>query len=766
MTPRRLTLTAGLVCAIALLGCASADRQMMGPTSGAAEPMDMEMEEDEADDAFGGRPMPRPRPAAAPMEGKKARMADRSVAKKEARQEAPPAPPGAKADKDGRDAGEAEGEQVATRAWFPESMLWEPLVETGDDGVAVVPVMVPDQLTTWRVLALAHDRAGHQAGAEHRFDGTLPVYVEPVMPGWLYAGDQLQLPVQAMNTTQGRVDGRIEVRASGAMSGLGTAPVSLASGGSAVRTLPLSVEGAGAATVEATLYAGSDSDAAKRVVTVNPTGRPVVADAGGTLASQRTLTLPAPKGADPRTERLEVLVFPGPLAVVQAELERVAGGASSPAGGYGFAVATHARTLSKTVGVEVDGGVLRSLQIVSWQRLVRSARAPSPGQAADMLLALEGVEGHELAEGLRARLVRTVVQGQRADGTYSRDARSTAQRVVVETALAGMSLPQTEQGARLRAAGAIERLLPQIDDAYTASVVLSSGLMGSSVESQLRAIVEDGLVEVDGRYTLPVPRDVRNAWGLRPSMAEMRAMGALALSGHDARGDLVASLMQGWSARTGFGAGSADPLALRAIAEALPGTTEDVTVRLTVDGREVGSTTLDPTQPKVPGTLVASPRGGAGELTLTAEPEVPGLAFVATRRSWVPWSGSDRVPGVDAEVSAAGLSVGQKGSVRLTLAAPKGAKLVVEQGLPAGAAVDEVSLGAQVGGQLTGAEVTSDRVTLTTRAFHAGEIMELVVPVTPAFAGRFTTVPLTVSVDGAAAVPMAPLTWVVRGGES
>jgi len=86
---------------------------------------------------------------------------------------------------------------------------------------------------------------------------------------------------------------------------------------------------------------------------------------------------------------------------------------------------------------------------------------------------------------------------------------------------------------------------------------------------------------------------------------------------------------------------------------------------------------------------------------------------------------------------------------------------VVEQGLPAGASVNEPSLQEQVGGQLSAVEVTSDRVTLTTRRFHAGEIMEVAVPVTPSFAGRFSTVPLTVSADGAAPVPMQPLTWVV-----
>ncbi|MGI5865882.1 MAG: alpha-2-macroglobulin family protein, partial [Myxococcales bacterium] len=68
------------------------------------------------------------------------------------------------------DSGGSEGEgtrQAATpsRAWFPETFLFDPLVVTDEQGKASVPVRVPDRLTSWRVLALAHSRDGAQAGA-------------------------------------------------------------------------------------------------------------------------------------------------------------------------------------------------------------------------------------------------------------------------------------------------------------------------------------------------------------------------------------------------------------------------------------------------------------------------------------------------------------------------------------------------------------------------------------------------------------------------
>ena len=63
-----------------------------------------------------------------------------------------------------QDGEQEEGGAVQTRAWFPESFLWMPLVETDPSGRASVTVPVPDTLTTWRLLALAQS-AGAEIGA-------------------------------------------------------------------------------------------------------------------------------------------------------------------------------------------------------------------------------------------------------------------------------------------------------------------------------------------------------------------------------------------------------------------------------------------------------------------------------------------------------------------------------------------------------------------------------------------------------------------------
>ena len=135
---------------------------------------------------------------------------------------APPADapgPGRGGGDDGKNA------ETVTRAWFPETFLFEPLVVTDAAGKAEVRVRVPDRLTSWRVLALAHSRSGAQGGAIARFLGTLPTYVDLVVPDTLVNGDEVRLPIQIVNTTESAVTTSLELTATNAtVSGGGGDP--------------------------------------------------------------------------------------------------------------------------------------------------------------------------------------------------------------------------------------------------------------------------------------------------------------------------------------------------------------------------------------------------------------------------------------------------------------------------------------------------------------------------------------------------------------
>ena len=639
--------------------------------------------------------------------------------------------------------------------------MWAPLVETNAQGTAKVEFRVPDTLTTWRILALGHTRDGAQAGSITTFDSRLPVYIEPVVPGWLFAGDELALPIQIVNTSSEAISTRMTVDATGPLGGSAQAVIVLPPGASDLRRFSLSAEGAGAANVRAVLVGG---DAVEREIPVFPQGRPVGTVRGGTLSSERSFELSGPSDADSRTQELSLLVFPGPLSVLQSEIERGASGTSAWDAAYTFAVAAEYRRLSETMKLEVDDKLIRRQQLVAWQRISRHSLAPDAGTATDLLAALRNVHGHELAEGLAARLARDIAGSQRADGTWLRGANSTRQGVIVQTAFAARTLPETMEGPRLKAAGALERIaaVKDVKDPYTAAVVLASGLVDGDSAKVLREKVLEGIVEVEGVRTVQVPGDVINPWGWTPTQAEMLAWTSLALADQadlEWRGDLVAELMSGYDARNGFGAGPANVIALEAVVKALPGLDKEVEVQLFVDGVKQSSAKLDPSQPKVPALLSAN---HGGKVSVKVSPQTPGLAFVATLHSWVPWSGAEKLAGVDVEVDADRFTVGDAGEVKLTLAAPSGVSLVLEQGLPAGASVDDEQL-ARLADRLVEWEVETDRVRLVTRPFQAGEVMEIPLHVTPAFAGTFSTTPLSVEPRGEPwkKAEIKPVTWVV-----
>lgn len=169
--------------------------------------------------------------------------------------------------------GGAEADATPSRAWFPETFLFEPLVVTDASGAATVPVRVPDRLTQWRVLALAHSRSGAQSGAVTSFTGTLPTYVDPVLPAFLRAGDAVRMPVQVMNTTDAAVEAPLKVEVPGALVEGGSRTVRVPARGSVVEYVTVRVATPGQVAVRATLGA---TDAVVRDFPVWSTGRPVV----------------------------------------------------------------------------------------------------------------------------------------------------------------------------------------------------------------------------------------------------------------------------------------------------------------------------------------------------------------------------------------------------------------------------------------------------------------------------------------------------------
>ncbi|WP_426756889.1 alpha-2-macroglobulin family protein [Myxococcus sp. Y35] len=630
--------------------------------------------------------------------------------------------------------GAEEPEATPSRAWFPETFLFEPLVVTDETGTATVPVRVPDRLTQWRVLALAHSRSGAQSGAVAAFTGTLPTYVDPVLPPFLRAGDAVRLPVQVMNTTDAPVEAPLKVEVHGAVVEGGSRTVRVPARGSVVEYVTVRVATPGPVAVRATLGA---TDAVVRDFPVWATGRPVLQTHGGTLAAPRTLSLTGAADAQAGSERVRLQVYPGGLGVLRSELLN-AGGREDVAGvAYSLLLAGRASELLAALGEtrsaealktlstsgqrlkapvpaepgEVDVEAVRTELMRATQRALRWSRAPDVATAA---LLAEGALAHPdnpVLARLGERLAARVAAAQLPDGTCQGGSGWTLQRLLVATAdctravNAAAGTPEGKRRAAFfaaRAAGALERNRAHVKDGYTAAALLASGVVTGSLRDSLREQVREALQRRDaGAAYLPVEAGVVDAAGGTPTEAEATALAVLALEG-DAKApmaDLGAALLASYEPVRGWGSGRANRLALQAVVslfrEPLPA---QVRVVLERDGQVLTEGTFDAKALREVLSLEAAAPGSGGTHTWTvrAEPAVPGLGFSLALSAAVPWK-QEAQAGLELAVQVpSDAKVGQPAEVMLQASTPSGLPLVLRQGLPAGVQVDADSLEALV----------------------------------------------------------------------
>jgi alpha-2-macroglobulin family protein len=681
-------------------------------------------------------------------------------------------------------------EATPTRSWFPETFLFEPLVVTDDSGAATVPVRVPDRLTTWRVLALGHSRSGAQGGAVTSFLGTLPTYVDPVVPKFLLSGDEVRVPIQLVNTTAAAVTGPLSVEAAGGNVDATRTGVTVPAGGGVVKYALLKVGRPGIVRLRA---AFAQSDAVMRDIVVQPTGRPVVATRSGTLAAPRQLTMTGPAGADPASDKLRLLVWPGALALLRSEL-----GASTARSGvsddaYALFLAGKAAGFLAALGDKVDPDAVRELTLLAGQRAIRDARTLDVASAALLAEAALAHPESPVLTRLGARAAAWLGQNQRPDGTFGGGSGWTLQRVLVTTAecvraaRAADATPEDRQRAQavtLRAQGAFERHADQVQDGYTAAAILASGAasgqLAETLRGKLRAAVKDG--EGGAKYLATDEQTVRPD-GTRASDLEATALAVLALAGGAPAdkdkdrakdrdkdvplADLGATLLGGYGQARGWGDGRTNLVAMQAVLRLFKDPVPaNVKITLMLDGKPVIEGTLDRDKLRQVLALDAdAPSGlaGAHELRVAAEPPVPGLGFSLSLESWVPWEKESVHAGLELAIPPAiEAQVGKPVEIALQAVAPAGMELHLEQSLPAGVQVETASLDALVSAGTISRYLASDgRLEMWVPALQPGQTFAAKYRAVATLAGKLHSA--ASSIEGAgASFHVPPTAWTIK----
>jgi uncharacterized protein YfaS (alpha-2-macroglobulin family) len=106
---------------------------------------------------------------------------------------------------------------MQVRTDFSALALFSPAVKTDGQGRATVPVKLPDNLTRYRVMAVAATKDRQFGANESTITARLPVMVRPSAPRFLNFGDRFELPVVVQNQTDQPIDVGIVARATNAV---------------------------------------------------------------------------------------------------------------------------------------------------------------------------------------------------------------------------------------------------------------------------------------------------------------------------------------------------------------------------------------------------------------------------------------------------------------------------------------------------------------------------------------------------------------------
>jgi hypothetical protein len=663
---------------------------------------------------------------------------------------------------------------VVTRSWFPETFLFEPLVVTDNTGNATLSVRVPDRLTSWRVLALGHTRTGAQGGAVTSFLGTLPVYVDPIVPKTLLVGDEIMIPIQIVNTSSAPVSTSLTVEVNNATISAPKQAHTIPGGGTHIEYARLHVERAGDVLMRVAL---SNTDAVLRSIKVVPSGRQVSTNKSGTLAAPRTFSLAGIPNADPTTDRVRLIAFPGALSLFHSELGCALARTTAADTAYALLLSGSAKRVLTSLGDKPDPDAIRELAILAGQRAIRDGRNLDVPTAALFSQAGLTETDNPVLQRLGKRAADFLAQSQLPDGTFKGPNGRTVQHMLVASAeaiRAVASLKATAEDERratamsARALSTFSQNLIHVEDGYTAAAILATGAVSGALAEDLRVRVLASIkVADDGARYLEVGDGVVRADGMIPSRSEATAMAVLAL-GDDAKAtlaDLGATLLGSYSMAYGWGDGRANMLAMLAVLKLFKEpVASDVRITLTMDGKPVLEGLLDRNKMRHVVSMDALAPGLADghQWKIVADPPLPGLGYALTLESWVPWTKDSVQQGLELSLpETVKGTVGVPTPITITAATPAGMTLHVHHAIPVGVQVDTTSLEELVAsGVIQRFAIVDGAVDLYASERSPGQMFSATYRVIPTFPGTLHSAASLIEAGGTT-FHVPPASWSI-----
>jgi hypothetical protein len=212
------------------------------------------------------------------------------------------------------------------REYFPETLVWQPSIETDGRGRAEFKFKLADNITTWKMAVIGSTEDGRIGTAETEFKAFQPFFVEHDPPRVLTEGDEISLPVVVRNYLDRlqKVDLEIKTENWFSLTGPARKQTTVEAGDAARQTFDFrAVKSVDEGRQRITARGGDANDAIEKPITVHPDGEELSVTTGDFLTNSAAMDLNLPDNVIAGSTRAELKIYPNLTAHVIESVEAI-----------------------------------------------------------------------------------------------------------------------------------------------------------------------------------------------------------------------------------------------------------------------------------------------------------------------------------------------------------------------------------------------------------------------------------------------------------
>ena len=212
------------------------------------------------------------------------------------------------------------------REYFPETLLWQPNLETDRSGRAQLSFKLADNITTWKLAVFGSTEDGQIGEVEHEIRAFQPFFVEHDPPRVLTEGDEIMLPVVLRNYLDKPQQVAVQIKPADWFTLLGDAERRAnVPAGAATREIFgfRAVASVREGKQRVTAIGADASDAIEKPVNVHPDGEEIAQSNVQLMGGDGVIETNVPANVLPRSARAELKLYPNLLTHVVESVEAI-----------------------------------------------------------------------------------------------------------------------------------------------------------------------------------------------------------------------------------------------------------------------------------------------------------------------------------------------------------------------------------------------------------------------------------------------------------